>query len=307
MGNGDWFKNIISLKKAKDDKPRKSKASTCNKKNGDTLVRHSEKVSSKAATGSSHKNHLINEMPIEDVAATQIQTAYRAYKARKAFRCLRGIERLQTLTQGHSVKKQASMTLSYLHSWNRIQAEIKARRVGMVIEGRLKQKKLENQLKLDAKLHDLEVEWSPSSETMEEVLAKIHLREAAAVKRERTLAYAFSHQWRPNSNSGLGNTDISKANWGWSWMDRWIAARPWERRVPVQPSPKKGHSPQSSKTGKNSNTPTTKSFVKTISPNGKGVSKPRKLTYDEAPEKVHPQKGPGKAEATNGNKAIMVS
>lgn len=29
---------------------------------------------------------------------------------------------------------------------------------------------------------------------MEEVLTKIHQKEAAAVKRERTMAYAFSHQ-----------------------------------------------------------------------------------------------------------------
>jgi hypothetical protein len=29
---------------------------------------------------------------------------------------------------------------------------------------------------------------------MEETLARIHLREEAAVKRERAMAYAFSHQ-----------------------------------------------------------------------------------------------------------------
>lgn len=40
----------------------------------------------------------------------------------------------------------------------------------------------------------LQVEWSNGPETMEEVLARIHLREEAAVKRERAMAYAFSHQ-----------------------------------------------------------------------------------------------------------------
>lgn len=38
------------------------------------------------------------------------------------------------------------------------------------------------------------MEWNGGSETMEEVLARIHLREEAAVKRERALAYAYSHQ-----------------------------------------------------------------------------------------------------------------
>lgn len=39
-----------------------------------------------------------------------------------------------------------------------------------------------------------QVEWCGGSETMEEILARIHQREEAAVKRERTMAYAFSHQ-----------------------------------------------------------------------------------------------------------------
>lgn len=38
------------------------------------------------------------------------------------------------------------------------------------------------------------MEWSNGTETMEEILARIHLREEAAVKRERAMAYAFSHQ-----------------------------------------------------------------------------------------------------------------
>lgn len=38
------------------------------------------------------------------------------------------------------------------------------------------------------------MEWSGGSETMEEGLARIHQREEAAVKRERAMAYAFSHQ-----------------------------------------------------------------------------------------------------------------
>lgn len=36
---------------------------------------------------------------------------------------------------------------------------------------------------------------------MEEVVARIHLREEAAVKRERAMAYAFSHQVLQHSNT----------------------------------------------------------------------------------------------------------
>jgi len=38
------------------------------------------------------------------------------------------------------------------------------------------------------------VGWCGGSDTMEDILSRIHQREEAAVKRERALAYAFSHQ-----------------------------------------------------------------------------------------------------------------
>jgi hypothetical protein len=40
-------------------------------------------------------------------------------------------------------------------------------------------------------------------------------------------------QWRANSSQYLGQASyiLGKENWGWSWTERWIAARPWEVRV----------------------------------------------------------------------------
>uniref|UniRef100_A0A5B6Z1P0 Protein IQ-DOMAIN 1 n=1 Tax=Davidia involucrata TaxID=16924 RepID=A0A5B6Z1P0_DAVIN len=309
MGSGDWFKNIISLKKVKDDKSKQLKGSSApEKSNGFKWRNRSPKETTNFANGHSNGNPMIPRvlnMPVEDVAATRIQTAFRAYMARKALRRLKGIVQLQILTQGHSVRKQALTTLSYLHSWSRIQSQIRARRQSMVTEGQIRQKKLENQLKLEAKLHDLEVEWCGGSETMDEILSRIHQREEAAVKRERAMAYAFSHQWRANSNSNLGpcTPELGKANWGWSWMERWIAARPWESRVPVQLSPKKGQNRQASKAGKNMNSPSTKTAVsvKSISPKGKGTTKARKLSYAAA-EKPAPQ-----AKETNTKKEQVTS
>lgn len=49
-------------------------------------------------------------------------------------------------------------------------------------------------LKLYTWIDSLQVEWSGGTDTMDEALGKIHLREAASVKRERAMAYAFSHQ-----------------------------------------------------------------------------------------------------------------
>lgn len=63
----------------------------------------------------------------------------------------------QGLVQGQTVKEQATAAISYIHAWCRIQEQIRERRQCMVKEARIRQKKLENQLRLDAKLHELEV------------------------------------------------------------------------------------------------------------------------------------------------------
>jgi hypothetical protein len=49
-------------------------------------------------------------------------------------------------------------------------------------------------LVLNATYNKSQVEWSGGPETMEETLGRIHQKGEAAVKRERAMAYAFSHQ-----------------------------------------------------------------------------------------------------------------
>lgn len=181
--------------------------------------------------------------------------------------------RFNSLIQGHTLRNQTSTALNVMHSWCDIQSQIRERRLFMVTQGRLQHKRLENRLKLEIKLHELEVEWCGGSETMEEILAKIQQREEATVKRERAMAYAFSHQvnetyigrfvfyitcdssnilvfvflqWRANATQYLGQAsfNLGKESWGWSWKERWIAARPWEIRAqchvikPIKPAKK---------------------------------------------------------------------
>ncbi|EEF39832.1 protein IQ-DOMAIN 9 isoform X2 [Ricinus communis] len=308
MGSGDWFKTIISLKKVKDDSSKRVKdSSAAAKSNGFKWKNQPRK---KSATSC---NPRVLDMPVEDFAATRIQTAFRAYMARKSLHRLKGAVRLQNLTQNYSIKKQAATTLNHLHSWSKIQGQIRDRRHCMVREGRLRQKRLENQLKLEAELHHLEVEWSDGSETMEETLARIHQREEAAVKRERAMAYAFSHQWRANSSQYLGlvNYELGKANWGWSWTERWIAARPWESRVPAHSiSPKKVQNKQANKGGKNTKSPT---ITKTPLSSKQSLSslrestKARRLSYPAAEKRPILEGSIKTKEANPKGEQILVS
>ncbi|KAI3510426.1 hypothetical protein L1887_17408 [Cichorium endivia] len=194
MGSGDWLKNIINLSKSRKPKSKKIKAEN-------KLEPQIQEKSKFSVNDADCENRMV-----EDIAATRIQTAFRAFK----------------------------------------------------------------------------VEWSGGFDTIDEALARIQQREEAAVKRERAMAYAFSHQWRPNSRSNLGpyDSEAATANWGWSWLDRWIAVQPWENRVMVELTPKKVNTPEK-KSVKNSKSPSMKNSksMKT-SPNGlKNTPINRKLSY----------------------------
>lgn len=230
MGSGDWFKTIISKKKSKRGKSKHAKVAG-------QVPNGPNSTNQKSNNGPSSSSDPEDNAALEEWAATRIQNAFRCYKAKKTLRCLKGVKRLHIIGQTNPVNKQTAATLNYIQSWNKLQAEIRNRRAFMVTEGRNRKKKQENQMKLEAKLQNLQVEWNGGSDTMEEILGRIQQREEAAVKRERAMAYAFNHQWRARSATSLGNFnyEVGKGGWGWSWMDRWIAARPWEPRSLVHP------------------------------------------------------------------------
>ncbi|KAK7324544.1 hypothetical protein VNO77_28186 [Canavalia gladiata] len=243
MGPKKWFKIIVKLKKSKKDKSKQDKVQS----NG---MQSPHEDSSSIPNESLMLNRTVPSRLMGDIAATRIQNAFRSFMARRTLHHLRGAVKFEALIQDHMAREQTATALSYIHSWSRIQEQIRARRICMITEARIKQKKLENQLKLEAKIQELEVEWCSGSETMEEIVSRIHQREEAAIKRERAMAYAFSHQWRPNCSQYFGQASYSlgKESWGWSWMERWVAARPWEVRVRVHPTKTKKLNGQQQKT-----------------------------------------------------------
>ncbi|KAJ1387548.1 IQ motif, EF-hand binding site [Sesbania bispinosa] len=238
MGSGDWFKTIISLRKSKGGRSKKAKGSLATEKLSALKTdNYTGKESSGLANGIKSENLESDEVLVETIAATRIQTAFRAYKARKSLHRLKGFTKLKNLT-----------------------------------EDRIKQKKLHSQLKLEAKLHDLEVAfmafqcanlwngvvvlrpWRKSSQG--------YIIEKKQLSRGKEPWHMPSHiSGGPNSSQsqGLGNYELNKTGWGWSWKERWIAARPWESRVPsITISPKKAQNMQSGKVQKDKNPINTK-------------------------------------------------
>ncbi|XP_050228103.1 protein IQ-DOMAIN 20 [Mercurialis annua] len=70
-----------------------------------------------------------SEITREDIAARKIQAAFRGHLARRAFRALRSMVKLQALARGAYVRKQSRIALHCMHALVRLQVRIRARQL----------------------------------------------------------------------------------------------------------------------------------------------------------------------------------
>ncbi|XP_011006951.1 PREDICTED: protein IQ-DOMAIN 1-like [Populus euphratica] len=180
----------------------------------------------------------------EEEAAIMIQTTFRGYMARRALRALRGLVRLKSLMEGPRIKRQATHTLRCMQTLSRVQSQIHTRRIRMSEENQALQRQLLQ--KHARELENLRIgeEWDDSLQSKEQIEASLLNKFEAATRRERALAYAFSHQQTLKNSSRSANPMFMNGNpsWGWSWLERWMAVHPWESRSLMEKERNNDHS-----------------------------------------------------------------
>lgn len=168
----------------------------------------------------------------EEIATIRIQTAFRGYLARRALKALRGLVRLKSLVDGPTAKRQTANALKCMQSLSRVQSQINSRRNRMLEENRALQRQLMQKHAKDLENLRRGEDWDDSIQSKEKIEANLLSKYEAAMRRERALAYSYSHQqtWKKSSSrsQNLLFMDPTNLQWGWSWLERWMGARPWE-------------------------------------------------------------------------------
>ncbi|XP_020206578.1 protein IQ-DOMAIN 14 isoform X2 [Cajanus cajan] len=241
----------------------------------------------------------------QQASATKIQAAYRGYMARRSFRALKGLVRLQGVVRGQNVKRQTVNAMKHMQLLVRVQSQIQSRRIQMLENQARYQAEFKNDKDAASTLGKLtseagNEEWDDSLLTKEEIEARLQRKVEAIIKRERAMAFAYSHQlWKAtpkSTHTPVTDTRSGGFPWWWNWLERQApaAATPQERQVlknfqltPPRPyseqktSPRPGSSTQRQQQQQqphfafdNMDTPTPKSTKSTIVTSSKPARTP---------------------------------
>uniref|UniRef100_A0A5B7A203 Putative IQ-domain 24 n=1 Tax=Davidia involucrata TaxID=16924 RepID=A0A5B7A203_DAVIN len=142
-----------------------------------------------------------------ELAAVKIQSAFRAYLARRALRALKGLVKLQALVRGHIVRHQSADMLRRMQALARVQARACANR---------------------AYISESSYSSSKSSQSHQPGLSNPkkddHQLRAYSAKLDVS---TILKRCGSSSSNIMDTTDLERMRWGSNCLDRWMKECPW--------------------------------------------------------------------------------
>ncbi|KAL6527154.1 IQ-DOMAIN 14-like [Orobanche gracilis] len=168
----------------------------------------------------------------QHLSAIKIQAAFRGYQARRSYRALRGLVRLQQVVRGQNVKQQTANAMKQMQLLVRVQTQVQSLRIQMLENQALRDQSYNRNHELDGTLSKStnqlseagqNEDWDDSLLTKEEEERRLRKKTEAVTQRERAMAYAYYNQlWKANPKSDHSPADIKSDGfpWWWNWLER---------------------------------------------------------------------------------------
>lgn len=158
-------------------------------------------------------------------AVVRIQSCFRRFLAKRAFRALRALVRIQAIVRGRLVRRRAAITMSCMKALVKVQALVRARCVRMSGQGQAVKQRIHQRRLLQFEMCEKQG-WCDCHGTLEDIQTRLQHKQQAAMKRERAMAYAFFHQ-KPKFKTSkqqqhLDNTTnmIHESIPSWWWLEK---------------------------------------------------------------------------------------